>query len=461
MMGYRWVTKAVVWLTTGAWSALSVASVHSFDKDKVLAYWNQPNRYTISTPEKQKGGPWQVRLTPEGSLWLWALNQKRGLGKIFTNPVPRNDEERTWEDWIESKVTYDRWTAALSTNIANGLLGLDPADIGPEPVLPGNIPDGLYRLVGDAPKFALAVEPKQHTVTFHDGQKIVMVDNPVVPNRYPYYRFSQGVSSGGTQIKKMSQDELDGLFSEAGVPKAAQKVMKAVSLLEGGFDAINTYDTGYVSVGFIQFACLSKGSGSLGTVLLREKAANPSNFESDFRQFGIDVKDDGTLLVLGLADGQEYEGFDAAKQIIEDKRLIAVFQRAGQVSRPFRIAQLQVAKDQYYPADETFSVQLSGQSTTVKVSDIVKSEAGLATLMDRKVNTGKITPLATKAQEVANMFGVKSVGELAQFEREIVAGLRLRKSYLDDETLSQPVANARAANLTSRSGTRKGRDHKS
>jgi hypothetical protein len=461
MMGYRWVTKAAALAAVGVWSAQGVASFQSFEKDKILAYWKDPSRYSTSVPNL-KGGPWQVRMTPEGSLWLWALNQKRGLGKTFSKPIPRNDEERKWENWIDAKFTYDRWLAGLSANIANAAMGISSNGIGAEPALPGPIPESLWMLVGDAPNFAIAVQPVQHTIVFHDGQKINYTDNTVVPDRYAYYRFAEGVQSGGTQVKKMNDGELSALFKEAGIPADAQKVMKAVSMLEGGFDSVNTYDTGYVSVGFIQFACASRGAGSLGTVLLREKAANPSAFENDFRQFGVDVGPDGALNVLGLTDGQEYLGYDAAKQIILDKRLIAVFQRAGQLSKAFRIAQLQVAKEQYYPADEVVSVKLGGQPVSLKVRDIVHSEAGMATLMDRKVNTGNIALLTSKTQAVADAYGVRSVDELANYEREIVEGMRFRKSYLGDDSLSQPAAKVNAkgrsvSNDTSRHSTRKGR----
>ncbi len=441
-------------------AALSAAGLKSFEKDKVLAYWNQPSRYQVGLPDTSKSGPWQVRLTCDGSLWLWCYNNKRGLGKSFSTPIARNDEERSWEDWIDAKVAYDRWMAAVNANVSNIQLGFPSADPGPEPLLPGPMPSGLRNLVGDAPNFALAVQPKQHVITFHDGLKLSYQDNTNMQPRYAYYRSAEGVRNGGTQVKKLSPEEIDGLFSAAGLTGEAQHVMKAVSLLEGGFDSVNTYDTGFVSVGFIQFACLAKGNGSLGSVLLREKQANGANFDSDFRQFGIDVKDDGTLVALGLNDGQEYEGPQAAAQIIQDKRLIAVFQRAGIQSKAFRIAQIQIAKEQYYPADETFTVTLDGHPVTAKVSDVMRSEAGMATIMDRKVNTGKIGPLASAAQQVASANGLKTLDELANYERDIIAMVKFRKDYTSDESLSQPVGRARSQSVTSRSGSRTGRKHK-
>lgn len=458
-MDIGWVNRgfaAGVMLSLGG---LSVAGFNPSEKERILAYWSEPGRYESRQPETLKQ-PWAVRYTPEGSLWLWAYNNKRGYGKIFVVPAPRNEREKQWEDWIEAKIAYDKWLATRAANAANAELGLKPEPIGPEPNLPGPAPESLRMMVGDAPEFVLAVQPKQHDVVFHDGVKISLVDHPAMKHRYPYYRAAEGVMHGGTSLSRMPEKDLDELFKAAGISPSARKVMNAVSRLEGGFDSVNTYDTGYVSVGFIQFACLSKGAGSLGAVMLRQKQADADAFESDFRSFGLDVKEDGTLVVLNLEDGQEVEGFFAAKQIIKDKRLIAVFQRAGRLSKPFKIAQLQEAKAQYFPDEEQFPIKLGGQTVNVKVADLVRSEAGLATVMDRKVNLGKIHPLPAVAQQVADTYGLKSLDQLAKYEREIVEGVRFRKDYLQDGSLSQPAAvpaSPRNKPAPSRKTTRKGR----
>src|SRR2546421_3288125 len=187
--------------------------------------------------------------------------------------------------------------------------------------------------------------------------------------KYPSYRFPQGVMSAGTPVKSLPPEEIDGLFQQAGIPDTAQHVMKAVSMLEGGFDSINTYDTGYVSVGLIQFACLSKGSGSLGSVLLREKLDDLQAFNEDFRSYGLDVSTSGSLVALDIDSGITREGAAAARQIINDKRLIAVFQHAGKQSKAFRIAQLRVAMDAYYPANDMVTVNANGQRITGRVND--------------------------------------------------------------------------------------------
>ena len=231
---------------------------------------------------------------------------------------------------------------------------------------------------------------------------------------------------------------MESIFQAAGVTDSQQRVMKAVSVLEGGFDSVNTYDTGYVSVGLLQFACLSKGSGSLGTVLLREKESDPQAFNQDFRQYGLDVTPTGSLVALDIDSGTVLEGPAAARKIISDKRLIAVFQHSGHKSRAFQVAQVSTAINQYYPGNDAIAVNVNGQVISGRVGDFVRSEAGMATLMDRKVNTGNLGPLASVLSQVGSQCGCRDASDFASHEREIVSAMKYRKDYTQDPSLSQP-----------------------
>jgi hypothetical protein len=230
--------------------------------------------------------------------------------------------------------------------------------------------------------------------------------------------------------------------------------MKAVSMLEGGFDSINTYDTGYVSVGFIQFACLADGTGSLGEMMRHYKSTNPKGFQSDFRNYGIDV-DGNCLVAFDIDNGVERCGPEAALQIIHDKRLIAVFQRAGLKSKAFRVAQLQAAKNQFYPGGDRITVNLGGTDYSVKVCDVFRTEAGLATLMDRKVNTGKMAGLKETIERFANQYGILQPSELSDIEYPVTRAMTYRQDYLLATSLSKPRDNAVGL---SRRGTRQGRN---
>jgi hypothetical protein len=237
----------------------------------------------------------------------------------------------------------------------------------------------------------------------------------------------------------MAPDELSRTFAASGLTPLEARVMRAVSVLEGGFDSINTYDTGFLSVGFIQFATLEGGSGSVGDLLLYEKKHNPHEYSRDFLRFGVDVTDAGVLVVIDPSSGVELRGKEAVLKIIDDKRLTAVFQLAGLRSTAFRAAQINVAKNRYYPADLPLQVTVGGRTLTGRVRDVIRSEAGLATLFDRKVNLGNIRQLNQVLQQVMARRSLTKLEEVAPFEREIITALKWRRDFLQDATLQQPA----------------------
>jgi hypothetical protein len=448
----------VIALSAAAISAQSPIYTNS-EKSKIHNFWNERGRFEVEAPpERANRGPWVVRLSPEGSMWLYNYSSFRGIGKNQTlkKQLPDSGTVHDWDAWVNAKVAYDRYNAGLGVSEADSrYLGHTVPNTMASATDPGPEPTDLIKFAGVAPEFASAVVPNAYLVNFPDGTLVKMADNPAMRSNFSAYRFPQGVMSGGTPVRTLPQDELDDLFSAAGIDGSEAKVMKAVSILEGGFDSVNTYDTGFVSVGLIQFACLSKGAGSLGMVLLREKTNDPKAFEEDFHRFGLDVTGDSQLVALGIDDGQVYTGTAAAHQIIDDKRLVSVFQHAGQKSRAFRVAQLQIAKEQYYPCNDMVTVNLNGQTLTAKVSDIIRSEAGMATLMDRKVNTGKTDPLASVLNQVGASCGCRTVEDLAAHERDVIVACKYRKDYTLDTSLTQPGSLAmRSMSSVSRHGTR-------
>lgn len=411
---------------------------------EVMRYWLEGGRYLVGKPaEADREGVWQVRLTVEGSKWLWAYDRARGLGKVAPTDVakPQDERQKVWDQWISEKIAIDRWRAtaeARSLNTAVMGAALPPLPAVVPPIHPGPAPDDLVAFAGNPPPFAEAVPPKEHRISFDDGTVITYRDHVAMRPDYRYYRFEQGVMQAGRAVRNMAPDELDSLFLQAGMTPFERKVMAAVSLLEGGFESVNTYDTGFVSVGFIQFASLQSGTGSFGQKLARYKRDCPTEFQANFRRFGIDVRDSGEVVALDIDTGVELSGADAVNQIIHDKRLIAVFQRAGTKCDKYRICQLRTAKELYYPADDVITITVNGKIMSGKVGSIIQSEAGMATLMDRKVNTGTLEPITQVATKVATDKKINKFEDLAAYERELVALLRYRKDYLSDASLSQP-----------------------
>lgn len=433
------------------------------DRQSIVSYWSAPDRYTSSLPlDAEKNGPFQVRLSVAGSTWLREYNRLRGMNKVppTTTATPQNEEQRVWQAWIDAKIEHDRWLAMeLASNSNRRLTGHDtkfddrtlPKS---EPPDPGPAPSALTTFAGDPPRFADAVIPMLHSVTFDDGTKISFADNCKMRKNYAYYRFENGVNSEGVDVKTMPSDHLESLCRKAGVTDSELHVLKAVSVLEGGFDAINTYDTGFVSVGFIQFATLRDGGNSLGDLLRMYKDQDPDGFQKDFHRYGIDVTADSKLACLDPATGAELWGEAAVRKVIDDKRLIAVFQYDGLKSDSYNAMQIRSAKAQFYPCNDTLTLKVNGQTLTGKVSDIIKSEAGIATLMDRKVNTGRLDPLQSMLEQFASANQITSFAELGKYEYDIVSAMKYRHDYLLDNNLSQPLATVRSKPLSSRSGDR-------
>jgi hypothetical protein len=434
------------------------------ERARIVAYWSAPGRYVATAPLDalaSNGGPWQVRLTPDGSAWFLAY-QRAVSGS--SKPPPTQDVRAAtdggasallgvstagWETWVQSKLAHDRALAQQAADRANAaLLGRpvpDPVAASPPPPLLGPIPPTLLAVCGNPPPFARAVAPLHHVVTFASdpNEAYTFLDNVKMRERYAYYRFANGTVALGTLLRNLPASELDALFAQAGMTAPEQRIARAVSRLEGGFETVNTYDTGYVSIGFIQFITGADGRGSLAHVLMRQKTDRPDAFAQDFRAFGMDVVPDAadgapTLVVVDPSTGAELFGAPAVFKVIDDKRLAAVFQRAGRHSVAFRVAQIQMAKSRYWPADDPVRVVVNGREITGKVSDVIRSEAGMATLFDRKVNRGNIAPFGDVVARVMAARRLSGLADASRYERDIVREMKYRADFLADKSLGQP-----------------------
>ena len=430
--------------------ALPVAPPSLFSDDEraaLVAYWAEPGRYTATAPpEAATAGPWQVRLTPEGSVWLLGYQKAVAAGVRLPPSVDARAAAGTpqeqWEAWVTARLARDRWDAARAADAANRIVlpNLPPpaAAAAAPPPAPGPIPPSLLGACGNPPPLAYVVTPLVHSVRL-DDETYAYPDNVRLRERYAYYRFPRGTVAYGPALRDMPDAELAGLFADAGYSPSEARVARAVSRLEGGFETVNTYDTGFVSIGFIQFVTLSTGKESLSEVLMQQKYADPEAYRRDFRRFGIDVAGDFTLTVVDPATGAELAGNAAVLKVVEDKRLTAVFQRAGRHSRAFRVAQIKIARQHYWPMYDPLSVTLTdGTKVEGRVIDVVRSEAGMATLFDRKVNRGSIAPFAETVAQVMAEKGLKTLEQARAHEREIVTRMKYRADFLADPALGQP-----------------------
>ena len=412
----------------------------------IVREWQADGRYVVEDVDPKN--PYQVVPSQEGALWLYHYFQNRQPGvRILPtgNPQPQNNTHRSWDNWIAQAEKKDRqrlqkWTESLNAPYH----GFRHPPIA-EPTRTINPPQSLIQLAGSPPAFAKVIRKQRHTVKFPD-HSVTFINDPGVRSRYLFLRNDQGVKFTGSPL---STSTLGTLAAEAGIDNSFLNILQAVSTVEGGFDTVNTYDTGYISIGFLQFASHETGTGSLAQLLKAYKRNNPTQFQSDFRRYGIDVTPTGLLAAVDPTTGKEFIGSAAVHKITQDKRLTAVFQRAGKISRDFQKEQLLLAKTNYDPRFQPFTAFIDGTAQNFTVDQIFKSEAGLATVMDRLVNTGSTIDVGLAVASVSREFGAKSATELQQYEDAIVRQLTYRTDFLAVNSLSKPPSSGTlvAANL--------------
>src|SRR5436309_916719 len=111
-----------------ALSSVALSQVHgssSFtesEKTRIQNFWNSSGRFTVVPPqEMSRKGPWQVRLTPEGSTWLYSFNSSRGIGKgaAAKANLPKWEVQHDWEQWVNARIAFDWGQAGRAAAEAN------------------------------------------------------------------------------------------------------------------------------------------------------------------------------------------------------------------------------------------------------------------------------------------------------------------------------------------------------
>jgi len=285
---------------------------------------------------------WHGTPPPTPGNFLRETEAYRGWCKAFYAALPRLERKHYAAEAMALRQWYHQFTAAAAAS-ARGEL-----HTGTPTISPVFATRAVRRVIGPPPLPAYT--------TFH-GYKVTLPWNGAVyyyrtdniPLKSPYLLHANGIHDSGMPLRKRA--DIHALFARAGVTDTyAKNVLIKVSQLEGGFDAVNTWDTGYVSVGFLQFTTGETGEGhSLLHVLMRMKDTDPAQFTQFFSSHGIDVQE-GHLAVHDPFSGKILTGAGAISLLIRDKRLIAIFQDAGAKSRAFQLAQIREAYGAYYLA---------------------------------------------------------------------------------------------------------------
>ena len=347
-----------------------------------FAWRRSPTEMSLRSTSQRVAG--KIRI-PFGPHALFAPFERRDVVAIMTRWRSMSSENIEPEDLAYSG-HYDHWKAraeayieglvdqgrvAEARNYQNWLNTFELRQQDANQESPRSVPSDLMAAAGGPPPAAFRGVQSLYTVSLPGvNQKMQFLDHPVDPD-YPYLINPTGIDNEGIPV--YTRPDTPHLMRLAGLNHDQRLVFQKVSEKEGGFEAVNTYDTGYVSVGFIQFAAMRSGDGSLARLLEHMRAESPKDYLHYFQKFGIDVDDRHSLSVVDPWTGKVLHGAEAVDAIIYDKRLTAVFYHAGQGSEGFQRAQIEEALNEYYAPAHGFSV------AAAKVEDYSDPDQPVAT----------------------------------------------------------------------------------
>ena len=200
--------------------------------------------------------------------------------------------------------------------------------------------------------------------------------------------YPQGIMYAGQSHIELSV----GTIQAVGLTPQQARALQYVSMHEGSFDAINSYDKAIFSYGFIQFTGALAVGASLNRVLQSMEANAPTAFQNIFRRVGIDTEGVGKNAVVTVPDenGNKRSGDDAWLYIQRNVPLYGAFVQAGFEPSLVR-EQLRMANDLYVQPALNFKldVTIGGIRLTVpRLIDILTSEAAMTIVIALAINQG-------------------------------------------------------------------------
>ncbi|MBK8920040.1 MAG: LysM peptidoglycan-binding domain-containing protein [Saprospirales bacterium] len=266
----------------------------------------------------------------------------------------------------------------------------DPVVVPPPIVTPPVVsPPGAGDYLAARGQFGLIVRPDagfqrfELSVPLPGGGTVVarMRDNVTYSL---YMKFPAGIVYGGQSTLQVPLEKI----ASVGLNRHQAAALEYVSSHEGKYDAINSYDGGIFSYGFIQFVGAAGHGGSLNRVLASMKSNTPARFAQVFQQVGIDSA--GGISSVLDENGYKRTGDDAWLYIQKTVPLYGAFIQAG-FDADLVLEQLRAANDLYVQPALNFKLNLNINGIQISIPrlrDILHSEALLTALIAIAINRG-------------------------------------------------------------------------
>jgi hypothetical protein len=212
----------------------------------------------------------------------------------------------------------------------------------------------------------------------HDNKSVVVFAGA---QRYEFAPATLGRYRGHVYHGALRPDAADvgARLARMQLPTDAARTLAIVSSFEGGFDAIQTYDRGKFSWGFIQFAL----TGGLPRLLDDLKRLAPAIFAEHFVSAGLDV---GTGGIVVQRNGRTLAGRRAHDRLHDDPSCWLPFVHASRLSQ---VQDIQVANAYTYYYAHPLKTTVTMGSTDITLGALfADNEHGRTVVCDRAVNRG-------------------------------------------------------------------------
>lgn len=221
------------------------------------------------------------------------------------------------------------------------------------------------------------------TVPLLNGATVIarMRDNV---NYSAFMKYPEGIVYGGQSTLHVPLEKIESV----GLNRQQAAALEYVSSHEGKYDAINSYDSGIFSYGFIQFVGAAEHGSSLNRVMAAMKFNAPERFARVFQSVGIDSA--GGMTTVLDENGFKRAGNDAWLYIQKNLSLYGAFIQAG-FDADLVLEQLRAANDLYVQPALNFRLNLNIngiQITVPRLRDILSSEALITAIIAIAINRG-------------------------------------------------------------------------
>ncbi|HMN89209.1 MAG TPA: peptidoglycan-binding domain-containing protein [Saprospiraceae bacterium] len=243
--------------------------------------------------------------------------------------------------------------------------------------------------------------------------------------RVSFIKHARGYYQVGNHTIKSFIETKRHLIQALNISDSAINVMLAVSENEGNFDAINTWDNAFLSIGIFQWTLGERdATGELPALLRKIKAYQPEIFDEYFGQYGVDI-DAATNSTYGFLNfrGNRVNTTEAKNRF----RLWPWgfrFWLAGQDDR-LKAIQIEHALSRL----KNFYWNASSAINGFLLSQIITSEYGVGLILDNHVNRpGYVRSCIERAMRETGLLNPTN-WTTAEERRVLAAYLTIRETF--------------------------------